>query len=260
MWERTLSQKLVRLFCEQKVVDESKADAYVYGYELLISSVVSILLVILISIICGDVRYSLSFLIGFIPQRIYIGGYHATSHTRCYLAFTGLALICILLSKVIAANHLFRILTTAALMGIAIFFSPIEATNKPLGKKKRLSYKMVASVLSSIDFLFAIFNVLPDTRSITVYYISKWVLVIFAIIPFFSETSEDILRYEGVHVFSEDECSKKYQTEVTEMKKIMLLLSKVTCIMAMALAVLSVNSTCGFTAYQPDVPESLEHD
>ena len=61
-------------------------------------------------------------------------------------------------------------------------------------------------------------------------------------------------------VFSEDECSKKYQTEVTEMKKIMLLLSKVTCIMAMALAVLSVNSTCGFTAYQPDVPESLEHD
>ena len=247
MWERTLSQKLVRLFCEQKVVDESKADAYVYGYELLISSVVSVLLVILVSAVCGDVRYSLSFLIGFIPQRIYIGGYHATSHTRCYLAFTGLALICILLSKVIAANHLFRILTTAALMGIAIFFSPIEATNKPLGKKKRLSYKMVASVLSSIDFLFAIFNVLPDTRSITVYYI-------------FSETSEDILRYEGVHVFSEDECSKKYQTEVTEMKKIMLLLSKVTCIMAMALAVLSVNSTCGFTAYQPDVPESLEHD
>lgn len=43
-------------------------------------------------------------------------------------------------------------------------------------------------------------------------------------------------------------------------EKIMLLLSKVTCIMAMALAVLSVNSTCGFTAYQPDVPESLEHD
>ena len=68
MWERTLSQKLVRLFCEQKVVDESKADAYVYGYELLISSVVSVLLVILVSAVCGDVRYSLSFLIGFIKK------------------------------------------------------------------------------------------------------------------------------------------------------------------------------------------------
>ena len=29
MWERTLSQKLVRLFCEQKVIDEAKTDAYV---------------------------------------------------------------------------------------------------------------------------------------------------------------------------------------------------------------------------------------
>ena len=131
MWERTLSQKSVRLFCEQKVIDEAKADAYVYGYELLISSVVSVLLVVLIAVVCGDVRYALSFLIGFIPQRIYIGGYHATSHTRCYLAFSGLALICILLSKAIAANHLFRILTTVALLGISIFLSPIEAKNNP---------------------------------------------------------------------------------------------------------------------------------
>ena len=157
MWERTLSQKLVRLFCEQKVIDEAKTDAYVYGYELLISSIVSILLVILIAAVCGDVRYSLSFLIGFIPQRIYIGGYHATSHTKCYLAFSGLELICILLSKTIVANHLFRILTTAALLGISIILSPIEAKNKPLSEKKRSSYKMVASVLSSIDFLLAIF-------------------------------------------------------------------------------------------------------
>ena len=114
---------------EDKVIDEAKADAYVYGYELLISSIVSILLVILIAAVCGDVRYSLSFLIGFIPQRIYIGGYHATSHTKCYLAFSGLELICILLSKTIVANHLFRILTTAALLGISIILSPIEAKN-----------------------------------------------------------------------------------------------------------------------------------
>ena len=67
MWERTLSQKLVRLFCEQKVIDEAKADAYVYGYELLISSIVSILLVILIAAVCGDVRYSLSVFNWFYP-------------------------------------------------------------------------------------------------------------------------------------------------------------------------------------------------
>lgn len=43
-------------------------------------------------------------------------------------------------------------------------------------------------------------------------------------------------------------------------KNWMLILSKLTCAMAMALAILSVNSTCAFTAYQPDVPESLKHE
>ena len=40
----------------------------------------------------------------------------------------------------------------------------------------------------------------------------------------------------------------------------MLIFGKFTCVMAMALAILSVNSTCGFTAYQPDVPESLNNE
>ena len=38
------------------------------------------------------------------------------------------------------------------------------------------------------------------------------------------------------------------------MKKIIYWLSKLTCVVAMGMAVASVNSTCFFTAYQPDVP------
>ena len=56
--------KISPSFLRAKVIDEAKADAYVYGYELLISSVVSVLLVVLIAVVCGDVRYALSFLIG----------------------------------------------------------------------------------------------------------------------------------------------------------------------------------------------------
>lgn len=41
-------------------------------------------------------------------------------------------------------------------------------------------------------------------------------------------------------------------------EKIMYWLSKLTCVVAMGMAVASVNSTCFFTAYQPDVPESLD--
>ena len=46
--------------------------------------------------------------------------------------------------------------------------------------------------------------------------------------------------------------------EGEKMKKIMYWLSKLTCVVAMGMAVASVNSTCFFTAYQPDVPEDLK--
>lgn len=135
MWENTLSQKIVDRLCEQNIITISDADAYVYGYELLISSTISILLIVLFSIMCGDVRYSISFLIGIAIQRIYIGGYHATSHMRCYLAFTGAFIICVLLSKSIIETHLFRIITTVVLLVISILAAPVEAKNKPLSKK-----------------------------------------------------------------------------------------------------------------------------
>ena len=45
MWERTLSRKIVDKLCEQDVIVPSDVAAYVYGYELLISSVISVLIV-----------------------------------------------------------------------------------------------------------------------------------------------------------------------------------------------------------------------
>lgn len=191
MWERTLSQKIVDKLCEQDVINTCDAAAYVYGYELLISSVISVLIVVLVSIICGDVRYSLSFLLGFVLQQIYIGGYHATSHIRCYLAFSGMFLICVLLSKLIAATYIFRIITTALLLAISFFFAPVEAKNKPLNEKKRLKYKTIALTFSAIDFIFALLNVLPNGRNITCYYLSKWVLIIFAVIPFYQRIKQN---------------------------------------------------------------------
>ena len=50
----------------------------------------------------------------------------------------------------------------------------------------------------------------------------------------------------------------KERRKEKKMKKIIYWLSKLTCVVAMGMAVASVNSTCFFTAYQPDVPESLD--
>ena len=100
-------------------------------------------------------------------------------------------LICILLCKLIEATHVFRIITTALLLSISILFAPVEAKNKPLNEKKRLKYKTIASILSAIDFIFALLNALPSGRNVTCYYLSKWVLIIFAVGPLYQRIKPD---------------------------------------------------------------------
>ena len=63
---------------------------------------------------------------------------------------------------------------------------------------------------------------------------------------------ERTLSQKSVRLF----CEQK----VIDSQKLIFFLSKITCAFAMAIAVLSVNSTCCFTAYQPDVPESLDRN
>lgn len=58
--------------------------------------------------------------------------------------------------------------------------------------------------------------------------------------------------------FWDDRFSNKYKERRWQNEKIVYWLSRLTCIIAMGMAVASVNSTCFFTAYQPDIPESLE--
>lgn len=63
MLERVLSQKIVKRLCDHGIVDSAESNAYVYAYELLISSVISVLIVFILSYICGNVWYSVFFLL-----------------------------------------------------------------------------------------------------------------------------------------------------------------------------------------------------
>lgn len=186
MLERVLSQKIVKRLCDHGIVDSAESNAYVYAYELLISSVISVLIVFILSYICGNVWYSVFFLVGFIPLRIYIGGYHASSHFNCYLAFSSAFLASVILSCRIKATYRFRLITTFILFTIAFLCAPIEAENKHLTVEKRKKYRFIGICLAGFDVILAAINIVPYLKFATVYYFSKWAVVVFALIPCFT--------------------------------------------------------------------------
>lgn len=187
MLERDLSQKLVEQLCNHGIIDRTKSDIYIYAYELLISSLASILLIVTLSYICGNVWYSAAFLAGFIPLRIYIGGYHASSHFNCYLAFSSSFLASVVFSFQIEATYKFRLITTSVLFIIAFLCAPVEAKNKRLTIEKRRKYRRISICLAGLDVMIAAIDVIPYLTFTTVYYFSKWALIAFSIIPCFEQ-------------------------------------------------------------------------
>lgn len=53
---------------------------------------------------------------------------------------------------------------------------------------------------------------------------------------------------------------RKKDYNMKKCKKLLLKCSRMLAPLAMALAVVTVNSTCFFYTYQPEVPEKLKHD
>lgn len=70
---------------ENNFIKREDIDIYRYGIEMFIICVLEMAFVMLISVIVGNVFEAMLFFIGFIPIRIYSGGYHAETRIGCFI-------------------------------------------------------------------------------------------------------------------------------------------------------------------------------
>ena len=143
-------------------LSEEKRPVFVYGFELSLSTLSSILSIILLSIIFKNVYFSLLFLYIFFFLRLFSGGYHAPTYSRCFILTNAIFVFVYLLSEVIRWYKPLLI-PFAILSCISIFLlSPIRSTKHPL----------------SIDFL--LFLILYITGMPT-RYLATWALSLSAV-------------------------------------------------------------------------------
>ena len=96
--ETTLANMLAKKTVAMIPIYAEKERVIAYGYELIITSIVGILLLIVCSVIFGLYLAWLPFVIGFAPLRTLAGCYHAPTNHVCYLVTTDLRLFCLLIT------------------------------------------------------------------------------------------------------------------------------------------------------------------
>lgn len=87
-----LSHIIADFFVQKKVVSEEQREIYEYGFELSISSIIGILIILTIGLISRRFWESIVFYIVFCFTRLFTGGYHAPNHIFCKIIFGGVLL------------------------------------------------------------------------------------------------------------------------------------------------------------------------
>lgn len=158
-----LSQIIADFFIREKIIPEKQRDIYEYGFELSISSVIGIIIVLAIGLISGKFWESIVFYIVFCFTRLFTGGFHAPSHLLCKISFAATLLAVLVIDWVLRGieSYYWFILHFYSLV-IVCQFAPVENPNKVLTKREKVRCKIIAiiemAVWLAVMFLFRSLN------------------------------------------------------------------------------------------------------
>lgn len=122
-----------------KVIEKRQEDVIVYGLDLLFSSVLEMVGLLLMGIILGKGIYTICLLLTFIPLQSFGGGFHCQTHLRCFITMiTGYLFAVYVLIELPVV-----ILWGGAVLNIVSFlkFAPVENVKAPFSNKFKLKMR-----------------------------------------------------------------------------------------------------------------------
>lgn len=135
-----------------KKVDKTQYDreVYVYGLELIISTLAGVLSILVVSIMLSDIMAGLVFLLSFVPLRLFAGGYHASTYWKCFLISNVTYIVLIIIN-----NFIWKAIGIGVWVTLFVVISLYIAQNAPrvnvyqninLNKRKK-SNRIVKQIL-----------------------------------------------------------------------------------------------------------------
>lgn len=135
------------------VIKEEERNVVIYGLELIISGIFSVLLVLFLGSLIKEIGASIIYNLMMVLIRMYTGGFHANTHFRCNVCYGSFYVIVVEISKYIKKTKgtFLAVLMSIISLLVIYFFSPLEHHNKKLDVKQKKKYKIISISLYVIS-------------------------------------------------------------------------------------------------------------
>lgn len=173
---------LVRLLEKHYKISHEERSIYIYGFELLLSTLSSMTSILIMSLLINKISYAISFFVVFFVLRLFSGGYHANTYLKCFITTNTIFISTILLTKLSLLFQVEWIMPTLVIISTVIIwlFSPIKNQNHPCSEKTYIKNKKrsrILSLLYSIVFFYIYY--FTSLKEIAIH--SAWSLIIVSI-------------------------------------------------------------------------------
>lgn len=155
-----LASKTAERFIKRPNICYDKIEIYQYGFFILYSNILFLLLSMLLGVAFGIFLQNILLYVTFFTIRQYAGGYHASTEMRCEIFSVLSILACtvvIRLSKVYDFQTV--LLVISAVSAVCIFaLCPLDTYEKPLSENEFKYFRNISLVILSVIFLVVIIS------------------------------------------------------------------------------------------------------
>ena len=118
--------------------------AYYYGFQVVYGGINKLLLLVLIGILLGILPELLIVTLSFVVLRVWAGGLHFDSYTKCaWISLFSLTLMGIF-SNLTTVDYVTAWIIWLTVLIVFIIYAPVEHKNKPLKERDKPKYKIIS--------------------------------------------------------------------------------------------------------------------
>lgn len=165
--------------------DNNREEIYIYGIELIITTVLGLMSILLLSGLLVCLTSGLVFIFVFVPLRLFTGGYHASSYAKCFI-ISNISYLLVLLVR----NITWKDIPIAAWIGVFISMScyiiryvPVINSAQPINEKKQKRSKIISRYILLADMFWIIYLALNHKELMVMAVLSICLVTILMMIP-----------------------------------------------------------------------------
>lgn len=152
-----VASKLAKKLAE--CTDADKEEIYIYGLELIISTFFGLISILILSCLLSRFRSGLVFISVFVPLRLFTGGYHAATYSKCFV-ISNISYLIVLLVRDITLEVIPIWIWSFLLIGMCCYIiknAPIINSAQPINESKQKRNKKMAKFILIADIVWIVY-------------------------------------------------------------------------------------------------------